>query len=119
MPDIWEAAYGLSTNNAADRLLDKDGDGMLNWEEYVAGTNPSDSNSYLKLESITADSVATLTFRALSNKTYSVQYTDALETGSWSKLTDLLARPVNRDEQVTDVTYGTNRFYRLVTPRLP
>lgn len=119
MPDIWEATYGLSTNDAADRLLDKDGDGMLNWEEYVAGTNPSDSNSYLKLESITADSVATLTFRALSNQTYSVQYTDALETGSWSKLTDLLARPVNRDEQVTDVTYGTNRFYRLVTPRLP
>jgi hypothetical protein len=119
MPDIWETGHGLAPNSAADRSLDKDGDGMLNWQEYVAGTDPSDPNSYLKIESITANSVATLTFRALSNKTYTVECTSALERGSWSKLADVFARPVNSDERVTDATYNTNRFYRLVSPNLP
>ena len=98
MPDIWETGHGLAANNAADRSLDKDGDGMLNWQEYVAGTDPTDPNSYLKIESITAEAVATLTFRAVSNQTYTVECTGALETGTWSKLADVFARPVNREE---------------------
>ena len=119
MPDNWEAAHGLATNNAADPVLDPDGDGTLNWQEYVAGTDPSDPDSFLKIESITADSVATLTFRALSNQTYTVECTGALQSGSWSRLADVFARPLNRDERVTDAAYNTNRFYRLVTPRRP
>ncbi len=119
MPDFWEAAHGLAANNAADRSLDQDHDGMLNWQEYVAGTDPSDPKSYLKIESVTVASVATLTFRALASKTYTVQYTDALATGTWSRLADVFARAENRDERVTDPTYSTNRLYRLVSPRLP
>ena len=119
MPDIWETAHGLTPNNAADRSLDKDGDGMLNWQEYVAGTDPSDPKSYLRIESIKAGSVMTLTFRALSNKTYTVECTDALESGIWSRLSNVVARPVDRSERVTDATYKTNRFYRLATPNLP
>lgn len=119
MPDSWETGHGLAANNATDRSLDKDGDGMLNWQEYVAGTDPTDPNSYLKIESITAEAVATLTFRAVSNQTYTVECTGALETGTWSKLADVFARPVNREERVTDVTYNPNRFYRLVNPRRP
>lgn len=119
MPDNWETGYGLAITNAADRWLDKDGDGTLNWQEYVAGTDPTDPSSFLKIESITADSVATLTFRALSNKTYTVEWTDTLKTGSWSRLSDVFARPMSRDEQVTDAGYNPRRFYRLVNPRLP
>src|SRR5262249_28652493 len=31
LPDVWESFYGLNPTNAADRLLDSDGDGLSNW----------------------------------------------------------------------------------------
>jgi hypothetical protein len=119
LPDAWETAYGFSTNSPTDRTLDADGDGMLNWEEYVAGTDPTNALSYLKIDSLTAGAGATLTFWAISNKTYSLEYTDALETGAWSKLADVLARPTDREETLADPDFRTHRCYRLVTPRHP
>ena len=40
LPDVWEAAYGLSSSNPLDRALDADGDGVSNYDEFVAGTDP-------------------------------------------------------------------------------
>ncbi len=40
MPDDWELTYGLNPNSASDALLDPDGDGTTNLQEYLAGTNP-------------------------------------------------------------------------------
>jgi hypothetical protein len=61
-----------------------------------------------------------LEFDALANKTYTVQHTDRLPGGSWSKLFDVMARATNRTESATDAGTGTNRYYyRVVTPRQP
>ncbi len=38
MPDAWETKNGLNPNNAADGVLDADGDGYTNLEEYLNGT---------------------------------------------------------------------------------
>jgi hypothetical protein len=40
MPDAWEDAKGLDKNDASDANLDGDGDGYINIEEYLNGTNP-------------------------------------------------------------------------------
>jgi len=119
IPDMIEQGLGLSTNNAADAALDLDGDGMSNYAEYIAGTDPTNNLSYLKIDSITADSGATLTFGAASNKTYSVEYTDALGTRPWRPLMNVVARPVDHVETVIDTGFITNRAYRLVTPQQP
>ncbi len=50
MPFGWEAANGFSDGNAADGLLDSDGDGFTNAQEYLAGTNPRSAASRLKAE---------------------------------------------------------------------
>jgi hypothetical protein len=55
----------------------------------------------------------------VSNRTYTIEYTDALEAGAWSRLADVPARPVNREEALVDPDSSPRRFYRLVTPRLP
>jgi hypothetical protein len=119
LPDAWELAYGLDPNNAFDRTNDFDGDGMLNWQEYVAGTDPTDPLSYLKIDLMNLGGGATVAFSAVSNRTYTVQFTDALPGGAWSKLADVLARTNNRVETIFDSGYTTNRFYRLVTPQQP
>lgn len=49
LPDYWELLSGLSTNDATDAALDSDGDGMSNFAEYRAGTDPRSAGSYLSL----------------------------------------------------------------------
>lgn len=45
LPDDYESANGLNLLDAADALLDFDGDGLSNLEEFQAGTNPNLADS--------------------------------------------------------------------------
>ena len=121
LPDVWETANGFSITVANDPKSDTDGDGVLDSNEYLSGTNPRDATSFLKLERITAhpDSVR-VSFSALSNRTYSILFRDDLDSLSWNRLTNILSRTTNRFETVVD-TEATNasRIYRLVTPLDP
>jgi hypothetical protein len=124
LPDAWELDHMLATNNAADAVLDADGDTLTNLEEYQAGTDPDDPLNYLKIEEIKIDGsevAARLTFYAASNKTYTVQCRDVLTGGGWLRVSDVLASVTNRVVEVLHPSNGNEpqRFYRLVTPRLP
>lgn len=39
--DIWEIQFGLDPFDLSDAQLDKDTDGVINLEEFNAGTNPT------------------------------------------------------------------------------
>ena len=119
LPDIWETNhFGFDPNDPRDGARDDDGDGMSNAAEYIAGTDSSNSASVLKLETVSSG-VGRLRFTAVSNRTYTVQYTDSLDPIAWHKLADVFARTVTRTETVTDSNASTNRFYRLVIPIQP
>lgn len=119
IPDIVELDLGLDANNLADALGDLDGDGMNNRAEYVAGTDPTNSLSYLKIEENVVTGSATVLFSAVSNRTYSVQYTDALGTQPWQKLFDVAGRATNFVAELPDPDWRPQRFYRAVTPWQP
>lgn len=119
IPDSWESQFGLNGNSAGDAALDPDKDGMTNGQEYVAGTDPTDPLSLLKLDVQEAASGVNLLFTAVSNRTYTVQFKDALDAGSWTRLSDVSAAPQTITASVPDSGAVTNRFYRVVTPRVP
>ena len=69
----WAQQYGVPTDGSAD-YLDSDGDGMNNWQEWIAGTIPTNANSILRLLSL-SNSVAgnTVTWQSVNTRTYYVQ----------------------------------------------
>jgi hypothetical protein len=120
LPDTWETAHLLSPTNAADAEFDTDGDGMTNWQEYIAGTDPRDAASFLKVNQVApGNGILTVEFLAISNRFYTVEFTDGLEPAAWQHLADVDARATNRIERVPDLTPGARRFYRLTIPPDP
>jgi hypothetical protein len=122
LPDDWENAHNLSPTNAADAALDADQDGSSNQEEYLAGTDPQDAQSLLRIDAIDlsqADGIS-LRFTAMSNKTYTVQSCTSITDASWTRLADVPAAPTNRTVVVNDPVKSENpRFYRVITARAP
>jgi hypothetical protein len=52
VPQWWLAQYGYTSNFNAAALADPDGDGMLTWQEWLAGTVPTNAASVLRFESV-------------------------------------------------------------------
>jgi hypothetical protein len=123
LPNVWELAHGLRTNDASDAGMDTDLDGVSNFDEYTAGTNPTNAQSVLSIETILRTNAATmLTFHAASNKTYTVEARLKAEAGPWLRVADVLAVRTNRTVSIIDGDSPfpeAARYYRLVTPRRP
>ncbi len=117
LPDPWETT--TLGNLSADPGADPDQDGLSNREEYTAGTDPKDPASRLRIEALSPPPGTVLGFLAISNRTYTVQFTDSLTAPAWQTLADLPALGSNRVVHVADPGTRAQRSYRLVTPRQP
>ena len=95
LPDAWEVFFGLNTNSAADADTDDDGDGMDNGDEFLAGTDPANSNSVFIIadgESLTNDSFA-VQWSSVSNKQYFIDRSTNLLQGFTPLASNLPATP--------------------------
>lgn len=121
IPDAYELANGLDSNNPADAALDADGDGFTNKAEFLAGTNPQDPNDALQAELVKNGAATAVRFTAIAGKTYTVQYKAQLSDATWLKLIDVPAQGANVELDVTDpsATGQLQRFYRVITPQQP
>jgi hypothetical protein len=77
VPYSWLAEYGL-TNYEADAVLDLDSDGLLTWQEYIAGTDPIDKGSCLTASQATRNKV---TWIPVTGRVYSVYWSTNLTKG--------------------------------------
>ena len=95
--------------------LDSDGDGVSDWHEFLAGTDPSDRSSVLQFASSEA---ARLQFHSVPGRTYQIEYKNDLRDTEWIRL--LTTNGVGGLIQITDPNAAglTQRFYRirLVSP---
>lgn len=68
----WLTRYGFATNRTEDST-DYDKDGMLNWQEYLAGTNPTNKADSLIITTMgTGANTAQISWQAKSNVSYQV-----------------------------------------------
>lgn len=71
MPDWWERKhFGLPDGPGGDE--DEDGDGFVNWNEYVAGTDPTNAASLLKAGAARQGAGLVLSWPSVAGKRYRV-----------------------------------------------
>ena len=118
MPDWWETAHGLIVG-INDAALDPDGDGMSNIQEYLAGTDPQDSRSVLRLTATPGDNQVLLSFEAQPDLAYAVQFTEALDSTNWQAWQQISSSPTSHTIVLTSAPLSQQRFFRVVTPPVP
>lgn len=91
MSDEWEIAHGFNPSDASDRDLDQDGDGQSNYAEFVAGTDPWNTESYFRAEAMALDPSLRVRFNAVSGRVYRLQLSTNLMSGYWSNIAERVA----------------------------
>ncbi|MBP8258127.1 MAG: lamin tail domain-containing protein [Verrucomicrobia bacterium] len=122
MADAWEQGWGLSPADPSDASGDADGDGMTNLQEFLAGLNPRDNHSRLRLDITRSGITNWLEFYALANRTYTVQYRGALRPSvndsTWCHVQNVESSPFDRLVRIDDLnkTNSVDQYYRVITP---
>ena len=116
IPDSWRLRYFGTVNNLLSKAnADADGDGADNWQEYVAGTDPTDPKSRL-----TVSAIAGLTLPAtdcgvhwpsVAGKQYIIERTADLFAPNWIPVSTIIGS--GSDMEFHDTTGGNVRFYRV------
>ena len=113
MPNWWETLHGLSAfsssgNNGANG--DFDGEGVRNFDEWIADTDPGDATSFFRIEAISVDSgVTMLQFQSSPIRRYGALFTADLTTAFTNLVT------FNGNGSVMSITHtnGSGGFYQL------
>jgi hypothetical protein len=125
LPIAWELKYFGTTN--INPNADPSGDGFSNYQQYLAGTNPNNSNDRLRITAISGNGVgssATLTWTSVPSRLYYVEERTNLSSGAWAP--NMTLGVVSPDPGLTTTRIltdapATNRFFRVqaVVPLSP
>lgn len=96
IPDWWKQKYfggGVNVSDPNFANADPDGDGMTNYQEYLAGSDPTDVNSKLTMKTMAMSGQALdLTWNSIVGQNYRVQYSADLV--NWTYFTDNSGNPL-------------------------
>jgi hypothetical protein len=109
-PLSWLANYGIEATDAG-AMSDTDNDGLKAWEEWIAGTSPTQFLSVLKVSnSWSAANESLLVWDAVTGRTYSVFWSSNLTAAAFESLTSS-----NTTGIYTDALHSAeqSRFYRI------
>ena len=124
LPDAWERTGGGSAPTGLDPDGDSDGDGHINSDEYIAGTDATDADSVLALDirtpaadrmvlSFMGESADRVGYPAGMGRTYWLDRKTNLLSDAWQCI-DRETTTVDRwIERTNDVSGADAAFYRL------
>jgi hypothetical protein len=115
----WLASYGLPSDGSAD-YLDSDGDGLNNWQEYLAGTIPTNASSVFRITGgqVLPGGQYVLRWLSVSNRLYDVMRGTNLAAGTGAFLpvpgaSNLAGTPPQNTCTDSISPASTRVFYRL------
>jgi hypothetical protein len=115
--DEWRVFFfGSLTNSQAADNVDYDGDGMPNWQEYLAGTNPTNASSCFKFTSATFNTTGfdgmAVNWLTAPGKTYILESQPALGGANWTAISTNVGD--GNYYQFVETNYsGATHFYHL------
>jgi hypothetical protein len=124
----WQFQYFGCTNCVqANAATDFDGDGLSNTNEFLAGTNPTNSASSFRVLGVTrnsGNSTCLVTWQSVGGIRYRVQYTDGTANGGYTNAFIDIVRtaPEETDPNpagtpgamtYTNAITSSNRYYRV------
>jgi len=79
--DPTQATFLSISHSTAD--ADTDGDGMNNYAEYVAGTEPTNQQSIFFLQAGLSNTAGIVQFGSVSNRLYNIYWRTNISAGDW------------------------------------
>lgn len=116
IPDSWEIAHGSNPFDPSDRNSDTDGDWVSNRDEYIAGTNPRNFASNLKISYPTTQSIS---FTAMPNRFYVVESSENISPASWSPIAHIPARAQGGYVEIEIPQTDESHYYRIAVSTAP
>ena len=83
--------------------------------EFIADTNPNDSNSYFRIQSALIDGVPVVLFESAEQRVYTLQFLSDLAGGSWSNVAGRVDVPgdPDGDDELDDPAPAGPGSYRI------
>lgn len=116
VPYTWFEGYGWTNDVEAMALTDADGDGYVNWQEYVTDTDPTNGGSVFQLAVSSDAGLPQLDLQQTSTgRDYCVYWKYAVTNVGWQSATNI---PGNGGAVQLDVDTGPQRGLYKIGVRL-
>jgi uncharacterized repeat protein (TIGR02543 family) len=119
-PCPWLDQYGLvsGTNYEAAALADTDGDGFAAWQEYIAGSNPTNGQSFFNVSSFAVPSGgAVIRWSAVTGRVYGIHWATNLLNGFQPLETNIVWPQASYTDTVHNAEFRS--FYKVKVQPAP